>query len=297
MKSNILAYACMFAVTLCFGQVGVNTYLPVSTSALHIDGTGNNTSSAPSSAEQEDDVVITNTGQIGIGTATPNSSAIIELNSTSKGLYLPRVALTSSTDITTIPTPSIGLTVLQTVDNDLTSGQIYFWNGTKWERISDSEDFDTIVNVSNGETIGKIATNDILPAAGLTATEENVEFKICDCSAIANSLSTDANDLCYFIRLTNDPLGTAKANISISSGIGNGSATGNVIKSLTFSSANYSTFQIIHFNNSNNTNLGQIGYVSMNYPDPSLIEFYKISIFKNANANATGKKVFQYNKY
>ena len=42
---------------------------------------------------------------VGIGTVTPNASARLEVNATDKGLLIPNIALTSTTDVVTIATP------------------------------------------------------------------------------------------------------------------------------------------------------------------------------------------------
>lgn len=66
-----------------FSQVGVNTTNPQGT--FHVDGAKNNPSSgAPSVVQQSDDFVITNSGNIGVGTAFP--SAKVEIASGSPGV-------------------------------------------------------------------------------------------------------------------------------------------------------------------------------------------------------------------
>jgi hypothetical protein len=59
---------------------------------------------------------------VGIGTSTPNASALLELQSTNKGLLLPRVA-----DTTAISSPAKGLLVFANASNSA-----WFYDGTKW---------------------------------------------------------------------------------------------------------------------------------------------------------------------
>lgn len=73
--------------------------------------------------------VITDDGKVGIGTANPDASSILNLDVTSlpsndkKGFLGPKVALNSPTDITTIPSPAVGLLVYNTGTGTLaTSG-------------------------------------------------------------------------------------------------------------------------------------------------------------------------------
>ena len=68
--------------------------------------------------------------QVGIGTTTPNSSAILDLSSTNKGLLPPRM---TSTQRAAISSPAAGLIVYQT---DAPKG-LYQYNGSTWARVSD----------------------------------------------------------------------------------------------------------------------------------------------------------------
>lgn len=75
--------------------------------------------------------------QVGIGTETPDSSAILDLTSSNKGLLPTRVNLLNSTDITTIPRPATGLMVYHIGNINFTKGYYYF-NGTEWTKLIDS---------------------------------------------------------------------------------------------------------------------------------------------------------------
>ncbi len=70
-------------------------------------------------------VRITSAGNVGIGTATPNSSALVDITSTTQGFAMPR---TTSAQRKAIATPTIGLEVY---DTNL-KGQ-YTFDGTKWD--------------------------------------------------------------------------------------------------------------------------------------------------------------------
>jgi hypothetical protein len=73
-------------------------------------------------------VIINNLhAQIGVGTTTPNASAILDISSSSKGLLFPRVALQSSIDKTTIAAPATGLFVYNT-NAALNGGTGLFYN-------------------------------------------------------------------------------------------------------------------------------------------------------------------------
>src|SRR6218665_1394569 len=73
--------------------------------------------------------------QVGIGTTNPSASSALEIRSTNSGLLIPRVALTSSTDITTIPAPATSLMIYNTsAVSDITPG-FYYWEGS-WKKFS-----------------------------------------------------------------------------------------------------------------------------------------------------------------
>lgn len=90
--------------------------------------------------------------QVGIGTANPDPSSILHLDVTSlpadkkKGFLGPKVALLSSSDVTTIPSPANGLLIY----NLGTGGLIYegymFWNGTSWRIFDNSTTVNGTIN-------------------------------------------------------------------------------------------------------------------------------------------------------
>ena len=76
--------------------------------------------------------------QSGIGTTTPDPSAKLDVSSTNKGFLPPRVTLTSTTDIITIPNPATALLVYNTGSNVNLSAGYYYWSGTAWTKIGNS---------------------------------------------------------------------------------------------------------------------------------------------------------------
>ena len=64
------------------------------------------------------------TGSFGFGTITPNSSAVIDLTSTTKGFLPPRL---TTTERDAIGTPAEGLVVYNT-----TTQVLNFYNGSSW---------------------------------------------------------------------------------------------------------------------------------------------------------------------
>ncbi len=90
--------------------------------------------------------------QVGIGTPTPNNSAQLEVKSTNKGVLIPRVALTGTTDNTTVTTGNVtSLLVYNTATvADVIAGY-YYWNGTKWSKLLVKEDLpaETVTTLTN----------------------------------------------------------------------------------------------------------------------------------------------------
>ncbi len=81
---------------------------------------------------------------VGISTSsfTPDASSILEIKATDKGMLIPRIALTGTDDVTTIPslatspTTATGLLVYNTASGNGVTPGFYYWDGTllKWCR-------------------------------------------------------------------------------------------------------------------------------------------------------------------
>lgn len=86
--------------------------------------------------------------------ALPNSSAMLDVSATNKGILIPRVALTGTTDVTTIPGAANWLTVFNTATvSDVTTG-IYYWNGTVWVKVGSGPVTDWQITGNSGTTAG-----------------------------------------------------------------------------------------------------------------------------------------------
>lgn len=80
--------------------------------------------------------------QVGIGTNTPDASSMLEVKSSSKGFLPPRVALTASNSAAPVTAPATGLLVYNTAlagssPYDVAPGY-YFWNGSAWVKLAES---------------------------------------------------------------------------------------------------------------------------------------------------------------
>ncbi len=104
--------------------------------------------------------------QVGIGTPQPNPSSQLEVVATDRGVLLPQVPLTSSTDTQTIVNGNIeSLLVYNTSTvSDITPGY-YYWDGAKWNRLDDEPQIFT----GNG---APTASNPNTPSAGNIYVDE-----------------------------------------------------------------------------------------------------------------------------
>ena len=122
--------------------------------------------------------------QVGIGTSSPDASAQLEVNSTTKGFLPPRVALTATNAATPVTSPVAGLLVYNTATagtapNNVTPG-FYYYSGSVWVRLIVPTDIAAnvsgtvaVANGGTGSTSGSITgTSSLTFAAG--GTNQNV---------------------------------------------------------------------------------------------------------------------------
>jgi hypothetical protein len=79
--------------------------------------------------------------KVGNNPSTIHPSAALEVESTNKGFLPPRVALASTADTTTIPSPAVGLIVVNTANagsgvNAVSANTLYMWNGSQWGKVA-----------------------------------------------------------------------------------------------------------------------------------------------------------------
>lgn len=99
---------------------------------------------------------------VGIGTNTIDPSAILQVASSNKGVLFPKISLASTTDITTIANPSIGLLVYNTGTGGLDIPGYVYWTGTQWEKL-------TLTSVANPVISGLLCNRIEFSPAKFTA--------------------------------------------------------------------------------------------------------------------------------
>jgi hypothetical protein len=98
--------------------------------------------------------------KIGNNPTTITSSAVLDVESTNKGVIFPRVALTSLTDATTIASPVTGLLVYNTGTGALKNPGYYYWDGNSWSLFNSQGDGGDAV-ITQSATMGPlVATSD-----------------------------------------------------------------------------------------------------------------------------------------
>ncbi|MBB1283313.1 tail fiber domain-containing protein [Flavisolibacter sp. BT320] len=114
---------------------------------------------------------------IGIGTTNPNASAALDISSSDKGLLIPRVAITSSNDVATIPSPTASLVIYNTATagtgNTAVTPGFYFWDGASWAKFTISNNSTSSPWLLGGNT----GINPIIHFIG-TADNQPLIFKV-----------------------------------------------------------------------------------------------------------------------
>ena len=83
-------------------------------------------------------VIVVQAQNVGINSnaAEPNSSAMLDVSATNKGLLIPRVALTGTDDVSTIASPATSLLIYNTTTNSYLTEGYYYYNGYSWIRLA-----------------------------------------------------------------------------------------------------------------------------------------------------------------
>ncbi|WP_250254349.1 hypothetical protein [Chryseobacterium sp. Marseille-Q3244] len=95
--------------------------------------------------------------QVGIGTPSPDTSAMLHVSAKDKGVLLPSIALTSDTDVATVPSPADGLIVWNNGKAGLTEAGFYYWFASKWNKLSTSASTNKGNDGTGWNTIGENA--------------------------------------------------------------------------------------------------------------------------------------------
>jgi uncharacterized protein (TIGR02145 family) len=141
---------------------------------------------------------VTTQAQVGIGTTTPAASAKLDISSTSKGLLIPRVALTGTTDAVTISSPAVSLLVYNTTANSYVTPGYYYNSGTSgstlWVRLVNEWALDTKLNKTDTASLStRIHTK--LDKWDTASLSNRIDTKLTkwDTASLSNRIDTKLN--------------------------------------------------------------------------------------------------------
>lgn len=134
--------------------------------------------------------IICNAQSIGIGTATPNASAQLDVASTTKGLLAPRMTFVQRNAITT---PATGLLIYQT---DFSAG-FYYYNGSVWIQLntgSSTNYFTASGNNIYSNNTGNVGIGSLTPNQKLHVTGNIVGEAVNNTSSVSLRLWGGTNN-------------------------------------------------------------------------------------------------------
>jgi hypothetical protein len=123
--------------------------------------------------------------QVGIGTTSPDPNSILDIQSSNKGLLIPRVSLSGLNDFSPLSGSTEGLLVYNT--NTAIGSGFKFWNGSHWSGMSSTKiDFEDTsflnnplyIDSTNGSTAGGILYSHSLNLDKPTLIEVKIHFDV-----------------------------------------------------------------------------------------------------------------------
>ncbi|MEE9361988.1 MAG: hypothetical protein V3U92_05260 [Cellulophaga sp.] len=136
--------------------------------------------------------------QVGIGTTDPNPSAQLEVIATDRGILIPKISLTSVTDVTTITNGNVeGLLVYNINTASGLSLGYYYWSNTKWNKLSTSASAVVAItnNLTSTSAIKALSANQGKVLKGLVdVNTAKTGITTVQAGIIANTSNTNTGD-------------------------------------------------------------------------------------------------------
>ena len=128
-----------------------------------------------------------NNAGINDNNSSPHASAMLDVYSTTKGMLIPRVALDTTTSASPVTSPATSLLIYNTASTkDVTPGY-YYWNSTKWVRLTAGSDANKLYNlVTKSANATLLKTENLVLASGdiiltlpaITSSDNGLEIVI-----------------------------------------------------------------------------------------------------------------------
>jgi hypothetical protein len=150
---------------------------------------------------------------VGIGTATPSSSAKLEISSANSGLLIPRVALTATNAAGPVTAPATSLLVYNTatagVSPNIVTPGYYFWTGSAWSRLLNTASSDWTLLGNAGTVAGTnfIGTTDAVDF--VTRTNNAERMRVTSAGNVGIGTSTPG----YRLDLANGTFAFGSSNV------------------------------------------------------------------------------------
>ncbi|MDP2175818.1 MAG: hypothetical protein Q8K70_07915 [Bacteroidota bacterium] len=140
--------------------------------------------------------------KVGDNPTTINANSVLELESTNKGLLLPRVALTGTSSASPLSAHVAGMTVYNTATAGNVTPGYYFNDGNAWIRIGNAADASKWTNDPSNTRVALTNLSD-----GTTARTAGTEFVVTDAGrvGIGTTTPTDKLEVNGSIKLTDLP--------------------------------------------------------------------------------------------
>jgi len=162
MKCILSILLASFALTLAAQNVGIGVLAPQS--RLEIQGQGNSTNTSGfnvTNNQGNSGLFVNDALQVGIQNTNPNTSAVLDIQSTQAGVLIPRM---TNAQMLAIVAPATGLLIFNS-DNQ----QFRYWNGSAWVGL--------ISSVTGNQ--GSAGAMNLLYADESTVTNINVSYNPC----------------------------------------------------------------------------------------------------------------------
>ena len=137
--------------------------------------------------------------QVGINTATPNQSSILDIQSNNRGILIPQINLQNTQDQKTITNGNVKSLLVYNTNTSIEEGY-YYWDGQAWQKILVKKDVKDALTANSGLTI----EGNTLKLGGTLTTKTKITASNQNTLAIEGlSTSHVQSDTDYLVGMSN----------------------------------------------------------------------------------------------